>query len=178
MKIEFQCKNYRLPNRLEEVVSAKLNRLDKYFPDGKATAKVVLKQDNGKSQMEVSLSYRELKVRCEMSGNTMYYIIDDILPKLERQIVKHRERLNERYKVPVISLKEELPILAPEEENSYKIAKVKKFAIQSIDVKEAAEELELVGHDFYIFVNSATGNVECVYKRKDGTVGLLQPYTE
>ncbi len=178
MKIEFQCKNSRLPDRLEEVVTAKLNRLDKYFPDGKAVAKVVLKQENGKSKMEVSLSYRELKVRCEQSGNTMYYIIDDIVPKLERQIVKHRQRLNEKYKVPAIVVKEDLPVLAPEEDNTFKIAKVKKFAISSIDVKEAVEELELVGHDFYIFVNSATGNVECVYKRKDGTVGLLQPYTE
>ena len=58
------------------------------------------------------------------------------------------------------------------------IAKVKSFEIERMTALEAAENLEMVDHDFYLFVNIDTGNVEAVYRRKDGTVGLLQPYEE
>ena len=65
-----------------------------------------------------------------------------------------------------------------EEEKEPEIVKTKKFEILAIDVKDAVEELEMVGHDFYVFVNRATDNVEIVYRRHDGKIGLLQPYVK
>lgn len=180
MKIEIVCKNYKMAKRLEEIITTKLNKLDKFFPDTKTPIKVVLSTDNGKkSKMEVSINYYGAHIRSEESGDTMYYIIDDILPKLERQVVKHRSKIGRKQSLPLVpeevELQEEI-----EKETEYfnQIAKVKKFPIQSIEVKEAVEELEMIGHDFYLFVNASTGNVEAVYRRKDGTIGLLQPYVE
>lgn len=180
MKIEMICKNYKLAKRLSDVMTVKLNRLDKFFPDSKTPIKVVMSTDNGKRcKMEVSINFYGAHIRSEVSGDTMYYIIDDIIPKLERQIVKHRAKLSRKQSLPLIiedvEIEEEIN---KETEYFNQIAKVKKFPIQSIEVKEAVEELEMVGHDFYLFVNSATGNVEAVYRRKDGTLGLLQPYVE
>ncbi|MEG1528684.1 MAG: ribosome-associated translation inhibitor RaiA [Clostridia bacterium] len=178
MKVELLCKNYRITDRLQEVVTAKLNRLDKYFPNKETQVKVVLVQDNGKhNRMEVSINYHGLQVRSEVSGDTMYYIIDEIIPKLERQIIKHRDKLSEKYKMPPLTAMDELAI-PPKDEDKNVVAKTKKFPIYSIEVKEAVEELEMVGHDFYIFNNISTNNVEAVYRRKDGTIGLLQPYIE
>ncbi|MDD3831447.1 MAG: ribosome-associated translation inhibitor RaiA [Clostridia bacterium] len=181
MKIELQTKNYRLTSRLEEVIMAKLNRLDKYFLTHDTPCKVLMSQDNGKKcRMEVSINYHGANIRSELNGATMYYIIDSIQPKLERQITKHRSKLIEKYQMPsTVPEIVEMPVVDTKADKlSNEIAKVKKFPIDTIEVKEAVEELEMVGHDFYIFVNAQTGNVECVYRRKDGRVGLLQPYVE
>ena len=64
------------------------------------------------------------------------------------------------------------------EDTPIEIAKVKRFEVESMTAIEAAENLEMVDHDFYLFVNEDTGNVEAVYRRKDGSIGLLQPYLD
>jgi len=179
MKLEIISKNYRMSDRLETILKNKINRLDKYFPNGETPVKVVLNGDEKRCKMEVSILYHGSQIRSEIGGDTMYYIIDDILPKLERQIVKHRTKLSEHYKMPSIQNDEYMYTSeVVKEEKDYCVAKTKKFPIQSVELKEAVENLEMLGHDFYMFVNAATGNVELVYRRKDGSVGHLQPYLE
>lgn len=180
MKIEIVCKNYRMTDGLESVLNKKTSRLDKYFPDDEATAKIVLSQHNKTAKMEISVNYWGTIIRAEEEGETMYYNIDAILPKIERQILKHRTRIYSKRKQPadigmnMLFSETEQP---PKEEN-LEIVKIKKFPIQAIEVKEAVENLELIGHNFYLFVNIATNQVEAVYKRNDGSIGLLQPYVE
>lgn len=179
MKLEIISKNYRATDRLETILSNKLNRLDKYFPSDDTPVKVVLNGDEKRCRMEVSIFYHGTLIRSEVSGDTMYYIIDDVLPKLERQIVKHRGKLNERYKMPAAPAPEDYLFTSEViKEENFNIAKTKKFPLQAIELKEAIENLEMLDHDFYLFLNSATKNVEAVYRRKDGTVGHLQPYIE
>ena len=110
----------------------------------------------------------------------MYYNIDTIMPKLEKQILKYREKIYQKRKQPVDIGKapefiepSEMPVVRNED---YEIAKTKKFAIEAIELKEAIVNLELTGHDFYLFLNTATNQVEAVYRRHDGTIGHLQPY--
>jgi len=179
MKLEIISKNYRMSDRLETILKNKINRLDKYFPNSDTPVKIVLNGDDKHCKMEVSIFYHGTQIRSEVNGDTMYYIIDDILPKIERQIVKHRAKLSERYKMPSVQNDDYMYTSeVVKEEKDYCIAKTKKFPIQSVELKEAVENLEMLGHDFYLFVNSATGNVELVYRRKDGSVGHLQPYME
>lgn len=180
MKLEIISKNYHATERLIAVIKAKLNRLDKYFPNADTPVKVVLNGDDKSCRMEISINYHGNQIRAEVSGDTMYYIVDTILPKIERQLIKHREKLNEKYKMPIITRDEYLFISDIEEEEKKPeiVAKTKKFPIQSIELKEAVENLEMIGHDFYLFVNSANGNVEAVYRRHDGTIGHLEPYVE
>ena len=176
MQLEIVEKNYRASDRLEQILVAKTKKLDKYFPDGNTPCKVVLSDLGRQCKMEISINYHGAHIRSEVVGDTMYYNIDSCLPKLERQIIKHREKLNKSYKMPERPV--EYEFVSDVEDTPVEIAKVKTFEIERMTALEAAENLEMVDHDFYLFVNVDTGNVEAVYRRKDGTVGLLQPYEE
>ncbi|MCH5153206.1 MAG: ribosome-associated translation inhibitor RaiA [Clostridiales bacterium] len=176
MKLEIVAKNYRVTDRLEQILVGKTKRLDKYFPDANTPCKVVMTDLGRQCKMEISINYHGTHIRSEVVGDTMYYNIDAALPKLERQLVKHREKLNKSYKLPERPV--EFEFVSDVEVTPLKIAKTKRFEVGTMSAIEAAENLELVDHDFYLFVNSETGNVEAVYRRKDGTIGLLQPYVE
>lgn len=176
MKIDIITKNYNLRGNLNAILDKKLQKFDKYFPE-EPTAKVVLSGDGRHCRLEVSINYNGQQFRAEVDGETMYYNIDIALPKLERQIIKHKEKLADKSgKQPVVESNDYVYVTGVEEEPTPEIAKVKKFAIEAVDVKEAIAQLEMLDHDFYIFVNNATNNVEVVYRRHDGKIGLLQPY--
>ena len=176
MKLEIVAKNYRVTDRLEQILTQKTKRLDKYFPDDRTPCKVVMTDLGRQCKMEISINYHGTHIRSEVIGDTMYYNIDAALPKLERQLIKHREKLNKSYKLP--ERPAEYEFVSDVEVTPLTIAKTKSFAVGTMSAEEAAENLELVDHDFYLFVNAKTGNVEAVYRRKDGTIGLLQPHIE
>ena len=176
MKLEIVAKNYRVTDRLEQILEGKTRRLDKYFPDANTPCKVVLTDLGRQCKMEISINFKGNHIRSEVVGDTMYYNIDQALPKLERQIVKHRQKLSQSYKIPAAP--GEYEFVSDVEVTPLSIAKTKRFSVERMSPVEAAENLELVDHDFYLFVNEQTGNVEAVYRRKDGTIGLLQPFVE
>lgn len=176
MKLDIVAKNYRASDRLEQILTAKTKKLDKYFPDANTPCKVVLTDMGRQCKMEISINYHGTHIRSEVIGDTMYYNIDSCLPKLERQIVKHREKLNKSHKLP--EKPAEYEFVSEVVDTPVEIAKTKSFEIERMTALEAAENLDMVDHDFYLFVNEDTGNVEVVYRRKDGTIGLLQPYFE
>lgn len=176
MKLEIVAKNYRATDRLEQILTAKTKKLDKYFPDAGTPCKVVLTDMGRQCKMEISINYHGTHIRAEVVGDTMYYNIDACLPKLERQIVKHREKLNKSHKLP--ERPQEYEFVSAVEDTPIEIAKIKRFEVERMTAIEAAENLEMVDHDFYLFVNDETGNVEAVYRRRDGTIGLLQPYED
>ncbi len=176
MKLEIVAKNYRVSDRLERILEGKTKRLDKYFPDGGTPCKIVMTDLGRQCKMEISINFHGTYIRSEVVGDTMYYNIDNCLPKLERQLIKHREKLNQTYRMP--ALPGEYEFVSDVDVTPLSIAKTKRFAVERMSAIEAAENLELVDHDFYLFVNDETGNVEAVYRRKDGTIGLLQPYVD
>ncbi len=169
MKLEFLTKNYKASTRLLEVLQRKLDRLDKYF-DGEAIAKVVL-SDNGKGcKMELSVLGGSISVRTEAVGKTMYYNIDACMPKLERQIVKMHSRQTQKRHIDT-----DYMYVADVDVEPIAITRVKQFELSRMSAQEAAQQLDMVDHDFYIFVNEDTDNVEVVYRRKEGDAGHLQP---
>ncbi|MEG1705957.1 MAG: HPF/RaiA family ribosome-associated protein, partial [Clostridia bacterium] len=125
---------------------------------------MLLSGTDKRTRMEISIRYKKLQFRSEVEGDTMYYNIDECLPKLERQIVKHLKKSDDKEKLSIPNYE----YISEVEEDKVEIAKVKKFQIDSITAEEAAECLDMVGHDFYLFTNVETGNVEAVYRRKDG----------
>ena len=174
MKTEIIAKNYRVSDRLKEIVEAKVGKLDKYFPNNAATAKVVMTDLGRQCKMELSIIYEGVQVRAEVIGDTMYYNIDTCLPKIERQIIKHRDKLSKSHKMPEVPTEFEF-VSDVEPRGQLEITKVKSFEVTRMTPEEAVENLEMLDHDFYVFVNDANDNVEIVYRRKDGTIGLLQP---
>jgi putative sigma-54 modulation protein len=173
MKIDINAKNYRVTDRLSVILENKIAKLSKYFPDEDTTCKVVLTDLGRQCRMELSINYHGVVVRAEVTGDTMYYNIDEALPKIERQIVKYREKFNTKKKMPKADTDYQFVsdvVIAP-----VSIAKTKTFVLEAMSPTEAAENLELVGHDFYVFENRESGNTEVVYRRHDGSVGLLKP---
>lgn len=179
MRIDLLTKNYKEGNRLLTVIETKLKKLEKYFGDD-AVARVQLSGVNGgdKFTMEISISEpTKPLVRAEVTTDNMYDNIDIIIPKLEKQIARFRSRF-EKEKVSIKSIpvpedKTALPVV--DDDDLGKIVKIKKFEISIITVEEAVAELELLDHNFYVFVDADTNKVSVVYKRHDSDYGLISP---
>ena len=173
MKLEFFTKNYELKDRLKEIIERKITRLDKFFL-GDVRLKVALKKVGSKEIMELTIGLDGMVMRSEVTSSNMYENIDAALPKLEKQIIKHRKKLSKKSKsVNLVELEQKL---VPEihEEEQHKVVKTKKFPLIPMSIEEAMEEMELTDHEFYVFLNKATKTVCVLYTRKDGDYGVIE----
>lgn len=175
MKIELVSKNYNEGSRLVGVIEKKLGKLDKYF-SGDADALVKLSTvGNDKFTMEITVRFGGYIARAEVTGSNMYDNIDLILPKLEKQIARFRDRMNSKVPKKALPLKTDVEEAAAPREYFGNIVKEKHFDISIVTVDEAIAEMELLDHDFYVFVNAENNRVSVVYKRHDGDYGLITP---
>lgn len=175
MKIELVSKNYNEGSRLVSVIEKKLGKLDKYF-SGDADALVKLSTvGNDKFTMEITVRFGGYIARAEVTGSNMYDNIDLILPKLEKQIARFRDRMNSKMPKKALPLKTDVEEAAAPREYYGNIVKEKHFDISIVTVDEAIAEMELLDHDFYVFVNAENNRVSVVYKRHDGDYGLITP---
>ena len=173
MKIEFIERNYDIGNRLKEIITKKINKLDRYFGDD-AQARVVCKLENKTYKLELTITNKGLLYRSEVTGENMYDNIDLALPKIERQIIKQAEKRKDKFRagafdVPSFEFLEEKP-----EEKKKDIYKRKTFDLVPITVDDAKEFMEALDHKFYIFLNAETGLVNVLYIRGDGELGLIE----
>lgn len=175
MKIELVSKSYNEGSRLVGVIEKKLGKLDKYF-SGDADALVKLSTvGNDKFTMEITVRFGGYIARAEVTGSNMYDNIDLILPKLEKQIARFRDRMNSKVPKKALPLKTDVEEAAAPREYFGNIVKEKHFDISIVTVDEAIAEMELLDHDFYVFVNAENNRVSVVYKRHDGDYGLITP---
>ena len=171
MRIEFLTKNYNPSDKLKDVITKKIDRLDKFF-EKDMKIKVMLKEANDVKTLELTMVQDGKVLRSEVSGDNMYNNIDDALPKLEKQIIKHREKIAARFKKFRIKDLAE-PVSVPAEK-ARSVVRRKEYTLTPMTVEDAVEELELVGHSFYVFDNKATGRVSVLYRRNDGDYGLIE----
>lgn len=175
MIIELVSKNYNEGNRLVNVIEKKLSRLDKYF-SGDASALVKLSTvGTEKYTMEITVRFGGYIARAEVTSQNMYDNIDLVLPKLEKQIAKFRDRMNSKVPKKALPLKTESAEAEPAAEKLGNVVKEKNFDISIVTVDEAIAEMELLDHDFYVFVNADNNKVSVVYTRHDGDYGLITP---
>lgn len=172
MNIEIVEKNYDVGARLQGLIEKKVGKLEKYFGKG-ANCKVVCKKEGNMFKLEISISAKNCFFRSEVIGENMYNNLDVALPKLEKQIIKFKEKRKD-FKIPdVVSdllFLEELP----EEEGPSKISKRKSFSLDPITEEDAIFMLEAIDHDFYVFLNAETGKINILYRRKNGEYGLIE----
>lgn len=174
MKIELIERNYDIGKRLTTLIKEKLEKLDRYFEDD-AVAKVVCSLQNRTYKMELTVASKKLIYRAEVIGENMYENIDNVLPKIERQIIKQGEKRRAHFKKSAFDFADYLYLEeAPEKEDKKEIYKKKSFELDPMTVEEAELNLEAVEHDFYVFLNAETGKVNVLYKRKDDKLGLIE----
>jgi putative sigma-54 modulation protein len=173
MNIHIAGKNLEISDSLKEMVNKKVKKLDRYFePDTEAT--VVMSTQRARHIVEITIPFDGVILRGEEATDDMYTSIEHVVHKLEKQILHHRTRLERRLKggafhgdVPDLGLQEGA--------NNVQVVRTKRFAIKPLDIDEAALQMQLLEHDFFVFMNSDTGEVNVLYRRKDGQLGLIEP---
>lgn len=175
MRIEITTKNYRLEDTLRELIIKKLNKFDKYFTN-EAKAKVKLSTIGGDQYiMEINIDSDNINfVRSVVTGDKMNENLDKLLPKLERQIVKYRDKNGAKFKKGESSvIYNENSDIETKQNND--VVRVKKFEVSVTTVDNAIDQMELLNHSFYVFVNGDNQRISVLYKRKDGDYGLIEP---
>ena len=179
MRYHIIGKNIDVWDKTKEMVEHKLDRIQKLFPSD-ATATVTLSLEKLVSTVEVTIPVNKRVIRAEVQDADMTAAMDRAVDILEGQIVRYKKRMRTRVRQNGESYKAEYEAIPVPEENLddaplYKIEKVKHFEVKPMDAEEAVMEMELVGHNFFVFRNGDTDEVNVVYKRKNGSYGLIEP---
>ncbi len=175
MKIEIFAKKCEASEHLKRVTNEKVSKLDKYFGDSESGAKVTLKKEASSCTTEIMLEYAGKLIRATASGDNFYDNLDVVLPKLEGQIRKHRTRFDRHNKNSAYNQVSLFDVEKTYEQSKSNVVKEKKFVLVPMTVKEAIEEMDLLGHSFYVFLEAKTNTVQVIYKRNDGDLGLIEP---
>ena len=173
MRNEFLTKTYTPSEKLKDVITKKVQRLDKFFEDD-TKVKILLKKANDVETLELTIVLDSAVMRAEVSSGNMYENIDIALPKLEKQIIKHRSKLIAKSKKVRSKELDAAYVPSAEKEETHGVVRSKSYELTPMTVDDAIEELELVGHSFYVFSNKSTKKVNVLYKRHDGDYGLIE----
>ena len=174
MKISIYSKNMQMTEALREAAIKKLRRLDKFFFFF-LEAKVVLGVEKKIHKVEVTIPFNGRIVRVEEFSDDMYNALDEAVESLEQQIRKYKSKLqNKRQSNDSIKF-ENIEPLDDEDEEEFKVVKTKRFAIKPMNIEEAILQMDLLKHNFFVFLNADTEEVNVVYKRKDENYGLIEP---
>lgn len=172
MKIVINSKNYTASEKLKETIEKKFAKLDKYFSN-EITANVMTLREKGKYKVEATINTKGTIFRAEVLTNDPYDGVDRVVEKLSRQMSKFKTKLQRKYKDHKDLAFTELPETEEEQEN-IQVVRRKKFDLVPMTVDEAVIQMELLEHNFFVFLNMETDSVGVVYKRNDKDYGLLE----
>lgn len=180
MEITIKGKNVEVTKALRDYAEKKVSKIQRFFEGDMIDAQVTMGIEKGLHIVEVTMQINGLLLRGEEKTGDMYASVDGAVDKIERQIRKYKTRINRRLRQIGTHLVEaafapEGPEVAEEAEDEARIVRTKRFAIKPMSVQEAVMQMELLGHDFYVFSNAETEEVNVVYRRKDGNYGLIEP---
>ncbi len=183
MKIMTYGKNIDITPALKKYASEKVEKLEKYFGDSPIEVQITMEVEKDRHIVEVTSFVNGLILRGEEETDDMYASIDGVIEKLERQIHKYKTKIHRKLIEKKQEMKEEYrderkeEIFNHSDEDEYepKIVKTKSFAIKPMDIQEAVMQMDLLHHDFFVFSNAETQEVNVVYKRRDGNYGLIEP---
>lgn len=183
MQIIFSGKHMEVTPALKEYAESKLLKLSRFF-DHVQEIHVVESILRNQHIVEVTLKADGTLIRAEERSPDMYSSIDMIIDKLERQLSRFKGRMITRTRESLDGLKPAEfappaePVEAPEAAAEATVVRTKRFAIKPMHPDEAAMEMEMLGHDFYVFRNAGTDEVNVIYARRDGNYGLIEPIVD
>jgi len=173
MRYIISGKNIEVTEGLKTAVYEKIGKLERYFtPD--TEVHVTFSVEKERQKIEVTIPVKGNIIRAEQVSNDMYVSIDLVEEIIERQLRKYKNKLLD-YKQAASNFNKAFIDDEYHEDDSIKIVKTKKFAIKPMDAEEACVQMELLGHNFFVFRNAQTDEVNVVYKRKGNTYGLIEP---
>jgi putative sigma-54 modulation protein len=183
MNLQVKGRNISVTKALRAYVEEKLSKLGKHL-NSASTMEVELFCEKNPSiadnqVAEVTIFTKGPVIRAKGASADMYASIDLVADKLSRQVKKYRSKLVSHNSHVRGSLPPEIPELLPEEEELKEsgptIVKTKQFSIKPMSAEEAAMQMEMIGHDFFVFRNSESNDTNVIYRRRDGNYGLIEP---
>lgn len=174
MNINVRGKQIKVTNALKDYVEKRVGKLEKYSDDF-MDVQVTLSVQKERQRVEVTAPLNGFILRGEEETEDMYSSIDLVVDKLERQMEKYRKRIGKKR---VKTIKDEPNFILDSDEEIARedvIVKTKKFPAKPMSVDEAVMQMNLIGHSFFVFMNSETELMNVVYKRKYGDYGLMEP---
>jgi putative sigma-54 modulation protein len=172
MNISITGRHLEVTPALKSYVEEKINKFTRYLTHI-SEANVTLSVEKYRHKAEVLLKVNGSLIQAESITGELYSSIDEVIEKLKRQIKKHKEKLIEHRKSDTKSGKDLLQ--AAETSETIKIIKNKRFELKPMSPDEAAMQMELLGQEFFVFTNEASGKLNVIYRRKDGNFGLIEP---
>lgn len=183
MKFIISGKNIEVTPGLKDAIEQKLGKLERYFTP-ETEINVTLSVEKGRQKIEVTIPVKGNIIRSEQTSNDMYVSIDLVEEIIERQLRKYKNKLVARnqghptshapsgnsFRKEFFDSEEETT-----EDDEVRIVRTKKFGIKPMFPEDACVQMELLGHNFFVFSNAETDEVNVVYKRKDGSFGLIEP---
>ena len=175
MKFIISGKNIDVTPGLKEAVEERIGRLEKYFTP-ETEVHCTLSVEKERQKVEVTIPIKGTTIRSEQVTSDMYASIDSAAEVIEKQLKKYKNKFRENQQAGAASLRTDFfQQKYEEEEDEIKIIRTKKFDIKPMYPEDACIQMELLGHDFFVFCNAETDEVNVVYKRKGNTYGLIEP---
>ena len=182
MELKIHSQNMEITPRIQNYVEKKTSRLDRYLST-LSEVRVDLSTENTRNAVERQVAQitardeRGTILRAEERSNDMFAAIDAVVDKLYRQINRYRGKRRRKIRTGGEMIVEEpLPIETIEDEDeNHKIVRYKKFPLHPMGADEAIEQMELLGHDFFVFFDTDADAINVLYRRRDGDYGVLQP---
>ncbi|SDB33623.1 ribosome hibernation-promoting factor, HPF/YfiA family [Eubacterium oxidoreducens] len=172
MQITITGRNIDLTEGLKAAVEERLVKLERYL-SADTQVNVTLDSQKGRNKMEVTIPMKGTILRTEQVSDDMYVTIELATEVLERQLIKYKNKMVTHYQSGA-NLKQEF-IDSDTEDDEIKIVRTKRFGMKPMFAEDACVQMELLGHEFFVFRNADTDEVNVVYKRKDGAYGLIEP---
>ena len=174
MRFVIVGRNIEVTDGLKEAVEEKLGKLDRFFaPD--TEVKVTLSVEKERQKIEVTIPVKGSIIRSEQVSNDMYVSIDLVEEIIERQLKKYKNKLIDKQQDAAAFAQEYIDKEYVDDDADVKIILTKRFDVKPMDPEEACVQMELLGHNFFVFFNAETEQVNVVYKRKGNTYGLIEP---
>jgi putative sigma-54 modulation protein len=177
VQVIIQGRNVEVTDRLREYVESKVEKLDRYLP-AITEARMELSSEQTRSAedrqvAQLTLHIKGVLLRSEERSADMFSAVDNVMDKIKRQIDRYKSKRRNRYRSAPVEVVP--PAFEEEEAEDSRIVRTKRFRVTPMDPEEAIEQMELLGHSFFVFYNVEEGQINVVYSRRDGNYGLLQP---
>lgn len=174
MKVSIRGKNITVTQGIQEKVEKKLSKLDKYFITKDVEAKVLVRTYPTGQKIEVTIPTEYVLLRAEEVNDDLYDAIDLVIDKLEGQIRKYKTKLSRKSKNNKLAFNIATLEELDDDDEEDVIVKTKTIDPKPMDMEEAIMQMELIGHTFFVYLDSESNKVSVVYKRDNGGYGLLE----
>ncbi len=175
MQIVIKGKNIDVTPALRDYAEKKVTKIISFFDEVAGRTDVMLRTERELHIVEVTVTVNGLILRGEEATSDMYASIDGVVDKIERQIKKYKTRINRKLRKDQSNAGGAAATAKADVGELTKIVKTKRFAMKPMSAEEAAMQMDLLGHSFFVFANAETDEVNVIYKRKDGAYGLIEP---